>query len=214
MWTVSNLGPFSPWSLLGSLCKITKLPTLFQNSYYSSHRERKMFASHVARLSQHGWKNWSCNKEEGKEKGENIPKFFQLDSEIEIQTHVWFHNNMCLKENNFLRFKMWTVHSCGSSPGNAATMLWEAQANGEATGRYCTSLLDLGLQGSSSPQPFQSLSAVWVFPAEVPDIKGQRLHPCLCSQFLTRESVTTIRWLLLHPPSPPEAWCDLLCSKR
>lgn len=161
-----------------------------------------MFASHVARLSQHGWKNWSYNKEEGKEKGENIPKFFQLDSEIEIQTHVSFHNNMCLKENNFLRFKMWTVHSCGSSPGNAATMLWEAQANGEATGRYCTSLLDLGLQGSSSPQPFQSLSAVWVFPAEVPDIKGQRLHPCLCPQFLTRQSVSTIRWLLLHPLHP------------
>lgn len=51
-----------------------------------------------------------------------------------------------------------------------------------------------------NPQPFQSTSVVWVFPPQVPDTKEKRSHLCLhLFEFLTMESVSTIRRLLLHP---------------
>lgn len=143
-----------------------------------------------------------------------MPKFFHLLSKItEIQTHVLFHEAMCLQENDSLKLKMWKFHSWGVSWGpshQAVRSLSHVERPLVGTivhGRSWAQPLSHQAQVSgmeppqdSSPYPFQSPSAVGVFPTQVPDTQEQRSHPCVYPVWISNQRISEhIRWLLLHP---------------
>lgn len=121
----------------------------------------------------------------------------------------------CAPKKWFSEIQNMELSFLGCFPWEPSHHAVKSPRRGEATGDHYSPWCQLSpahMPGmdpphDSSPQPFQPPSAVWVFPAQVPDTKEQRSHPVWNSDHIISEHSKTVA------ASSLKTWCDLYSNR-